>query len=47
MKNRQSSMNTRRVLDLIEISERQNIDSIMLSLDYEKCFDRVEIDSLV
>lgn len=42
IKGRHSSNNIRRLLNIIQLSEQQQIDSIVLSLDAEKAFDRVE-----
>ena len=44
---RHGSVNIRRVLDLMEIGELYNLEGVVLSLDYEKCFDRVEIESII
>ena len=46
MAGRNITCNIRRVMDLIEIAEQLDIDGIILSMDYLKCFDRVEIRSL-
>ena len=47
MPGRRCATNIRRVLDLIELADMLQIEGLILSLDYEKCFDRVEIELLV
>ncbi|XP_077321582.1 uncharacterized protein LOC143955402 [Lithobates pipiens] len=38
---RQAGDNTRRVIDLVEVANRNNTEAILLSLDAEKAFDRL------
>ena len=47
MKNRNISCNIRRVLDLIELSDREDIPGLLISLDFEKCFDRIEVKAVL
>lgn len=42
IKGRNSYNNIRRLLNIIQLSEQQQIDSIVLSFDAEKAFDRIE-----
>ena len=41
------SCNIRRILDLIEYTDVNDIPCIIVSIDFLKCFDRIEIKSLV
>ena len=34
--------NIRKILDLIEYTENENIPALLISVDFEKCFDRIE-----
>ncbi len=34
--------NIRKILDLIEYTEQENIPALLISVDFEKCFDRIE-----
>ena len=43
---RQISTNIRRVLDLIDYTEETNQEGVIISVDFEKCFDRIEIQSI-
>ena len=47
MEGRNISVNIRRIIDLIQHTEKNNIPGAILSLDAEKCFDKIEIDSLL
>ena len=47
MKGRKIYSNIRRIYDLILLSQTEDVDGCILSLDYLKCFDRVEINSLI
>ena len=42
MKNRRISTNIRKIFDLMTFTEQNNIDTIILSLDFMKCFDKIE-----
>ena len=41
------SLNIRRILDLIEYAEQEDIPGIILSMDFYKCFDLIETESLI
>ena len=45
--NRRIAANIRRVLDVICSGEEDNLDCLILSCDYYKCFDVIEIDSII
>ena len=45
-KNRRISSNIRMIFELIQHSEKENLDNIILQLDFEKCFDKIEFDIL-
>ena len=47
LQNRKIFSNIRRVLDIVEIAERHNIEGVILSLDFFKCFDQVEIKPMI
>ena len=49
LKGRQISINIRRVLDLVEHTEQKGSEQsiAILSIDAEKCFDKIDIDSLI
>ena len=47
LQNRKIFCNIRQVLDIIEMADRQDMQGIILSLDYFKCFNQVEISSLL
>ena len=42
MKDRQMATNIRLIFDLLKYCELNNIDGLILSLDFEKCFDKIE-----
>ena len=42
LRNRSISTNIRRVLDFINYTKTQELDAIILSLDFLKCFDKIE-----
>ena len=44
---RRIAANIRKLLDLIVESEANNEENIIISCDYMKCFDRVEIESVI
>ena len=39
--------NIRRILDLIEYAEEEDIPGVILSIDYMKCFDRIELSAIL
>lgn len=41
MQGRDISHNIRRVFDIIQIAKDRNVELVIMSVDYEKCFDRV------
>lgn len=47
MMNRDISTNIRKVIDIIEYAKVNNIASAIMSIDLEKCFDRIETSTLV
>ena len=46
MKGRNISENLRKLLDVMHIAEDQNIPLLLIQVDFEKAFDRVEYSSL-
>ena len=40
--NRRISHNIRKIFDIILIADEEQLEAIILSLDFEKCFDRIE-----
>ena len=46
MANRRISCNIRRVLDIIEYAEQNDMSTMIVSIDFMKCFDRIEIGAL-
>ena len=47
MANRRIGVNIRRILDAVEFCEKTDKPIVILSIDAEKAFDRIEIDSLL
>ena len=47
MSNRRICCNIRRVLDIIEKSEDDDYEGVIVSVDFQKCFDRISIDALL
>ena len=47
MKERQSSSVIRKVLDVIQICDNEDVCAFIMSLDYMKAFDRVEVTSIL
>ena len=47
MKGRNISCNIRRILDIIQFAEEEDLPGLIISLDFEKCFDRIEVSSLI
>ena len=46
LKGRNISDNIRRIIDTIDFCDRNKINSLLIQLDFEKAFDRVDYDSL-
>ena len=46
LKGRRASTNIRVVLDLVSLSDEEGVEGLILSLDFFKCFDQVEIRAL-
>ena len=40
------SMNTRNLLDIIEYTRNQNIPAVIMSIDFEKCFDKIDYSAI-
>ncbi len=47
LKNRFIGENIRKILDLIEYTEEEDIPALLISIDFEKCFDRVEWQAVI
>ena len=47
MSSRRISCNIRRILDLIKIADVDDLEAVIISIDFQKCFDMVEINGLV
>ena len=47
MKNRHISVNIRRIFDLMKYSEEKELETFVLSLDFAKCFDKIEFESMI
>ena len=47
MPGRKIATNIRKVFDLVHYSKTFNVDSLVLSLDYRKCFDMISFDSII
>ena len=46
MKNRRVSVNIRKMLDIIQIAEKDDLEAVVLSLDFVKCFDKCSFSIL-
>ena len=46
MANRRISGNIRKIMDIMLAMEDEQMDSIVISVDFEKCFDKVEFDAI-
>ena len=44
---RRACCNIKRVMEVIELAEEEEIDGVIISIDFLKCFDRIEIPSLL
>ena len=47
MKNRRISVNIRKILDIMAYTDLHNLDCVVLSLDFMKCFDKIETCAVV
>ena len=47
MSSRRIGCNIRRVLDIVQFTEELDIPSVVISVDFLKCFDRIETSSLI
>ena len=47
MADRRISCNIRRILDLVDYAEKNDIPGIIVSIDFLKCFDRIETHALI
>ena len=47
MRNRRISVNIRKVLDIMHYMETQQLEGIILSLDFMKCFDKIEKSAIL
>ena len=47
MKGRRISGNIRKILDLIYQADQKQLNAIILSLDYKKCFDMISFDAIL
>ena len=47
MANRRIAANIRKILDIIKCAEDQQLDSVILSTDFLKCFDRIEFEGIL
>ena len=46
MRNRRISVNIRKMLDIIHLAEKEDLEAIVLSLDFVKCFDKCSFSIL-
>ena len=46
MKGRRISVNVRKIFDLILLADSENMESVVLSLDFEKCFNKIEFNAI-
>lgn len=46
MQNRSISHNLRKILDIICFSSNKKLETIMISIDWDKCFDRLSFESI-
>ena len=47
MKNRRISCNIRRIFEIIKFADETEIEALILSIDFMKCFDMIEISALI
>ena len=46
MKNRRISVNIRKMLDIIHLAEKEDLEAVVMSLDFVKCFDKCSFSIL-
>ena len=46
MRGRSISANIRRIFDIMKVAEEETIDAMILSLDFQKCFDRISFSAI-
>ena len=46
MKNRRISVNIRKMLDIMHLAEKEDLEAVILSLDFVKCFDKCSFSIL-
>ena len=46
MQNRRISVNIRKILDLIQKADEEDLEAFILSVDFMKCFDKIEIPAI-
>ena len=47
MANRRIHCNIRRIFELMQIADNEDLPGLIVSLDFEKCFDRIETSALI
>ena len=47
MSGRRAASNIRRVMEVIEHADKENLEGVIISVDFLKCFDRIETSSLI
>lgn len=47
MKGRNISENIRTILDITKFAQKQKLNAIILSIDYEKCYDRISFKAIL
>ena len=47
LQQRSISANIRRILDIITIADQEDFPGVIVSIDFEKCFDKIEIPALM
>ena len=47
MRNRRISVNIRKIFDLMHFATESGLESCILSLDFEKCFDKIETTAII
>ena len=46
MANRRISTNIRKILDLMDVANEDNLEAVVLSIDFQKCFDLIEFSAI-
>ena len=46
MQGREISQNIKKMLDIIQYAKEKKVKAVIVSLDYEKCFDKIEHSAL-